>query len=1327
MFNRSSTEMDSLVTQSGFIRDFACPAPYVHQPDFMPVALKAPARLRLAEQGTPAPEAGMPYVMACLALILARHVTTETLVIGVFDRISGRAWPARIIARREGRFDVLVRCLERDWRLPGRLRKRAQRQGGGRVPVGVQISRGGRGRSSDGGAEVMLHCIWRGCIPQLTLEYNCRLYTAGAMVSVVRQLEHLLQRVPPSCPSRIGRIRLMPPGETRRVLVDFNRHEAMFPLDQTLDQLVEAQARRTPVAVACVHDDQCFRYSALDREADIVMDVLRRHGIGRGDFVAVFQPRGIGFLVCMLGIWKTGAAYVPIEFSYPAERISYMLEDSMPSAVLVEATTLSVHDVVLNQIASSTLVLCREAGRIFPIFNSGPTPAMTKSSVFLSQGKAHPTDPAYMIYTSGSTGHPKGAIVRHDSAVNHILGEVQRLGAGALVCFLQTAPASSDISVWQMVAPLLFGGRTVIVDDVMDVERLAGQIITQGATLVELVPVVIRHLLLYLDSAAPVPLALPSLRYLIFTGEAAPVELVNVWLQRYPEIPVINAYGPTEAADDVTQALIRQPLPTMQLRTSIGQPLPNVILYICDAQGCPLPVGTPGEIFVGGIAVGNGYWRQPGQTQERFSPDPFGVQGSTRVYRTGDMGRWLDDGSVDYLGRMDEQLQIRGMRVELGELERVLEQCPGVAQGAVVGLSGESGDLRLRACVVPIIGALLDTAEVKQWMARHFPMALVPSDILLLAALPMTPAGKIDRRRLVQMDGASWQISHATTEPVIEGGDPETLEWRLLRIWRQELGCSALGLDDDFFGAGGDSLAALTISAAARAKGIRVRPQDIFRHPTVAGLAARVRGLMSAPQGAPGASPGGLKPIEPLSLAARCAILDCEGSYEDVHPPTSTQQGIYLQAVLSRDKTVYVDQYCYALEGRLNISHFQACWDRVMRRHAVLRSGFLRRFERRLLQVVWRDVRLPLEIVDAARLTASARNDLIAALKSDALAAGFVLDQPPLMRLALVRLDPECHYLVWTHHHLILDGWSMNQVLGEVLADYDAMSRGEVPDSTPPRVTFRDYIDWMQQQDLSAVEDFWKRTLTPLLDRGRAEASKPASGDPRYVHLDRELGPLESALGRFAQETGCTPAILYQAAWALALCCRSGGHVARFGMVMSGRHALPAGDLTDVVGMCVTTLPVQVTLPDRPGGVMAWLREMQTRMLSLQDCEYTPLTRIREWLEIPPSVSLFDSLLVMSNYRPLSAGQNSVLLVRGDAFRTIPTYGLTLIVNAVPRPGLRLIFDENQYDAEVAGVIMDCLYGALRSLVSEIQSPWRLGHARPMWPAGGDAWTKDSL
>ncbi len=584
------------------------------------------------------------------------------------------------------------------------------------------------------------------------------------------------------------------PSESITLLETWNNTEKGYDLQQTVHNRFETQVIRTPQAIAIVDDSCSLTYQEVNERANQLAHWLQAQAVKINDLVGLYAERSCDFLVGILGIMKAGGAYVALDPKYPQDRIEYMIQNSEVSVLVTQ----------------SHLV-----GRIAGTGDSLAVICLDTDQQILNQLSTHnlglpvkPEGRAYMIYTSGSTGMPKGAIVRHNGALNHIEAERDVLKFPAAFNFLQTAPASSDISVWQYLGPVICGGKVVVLDDVTQSEKLFTLVNRHQIQVVELVPVALQLLMEYVRTLPKAEQVFTELDWMMATGEAVSVDLVNDWLRLFPHIPVVNAYGPTEAADDVIQCAIHKPLPASQRSVPIGKPLANLGVYLVDDYLRLVPPGIPGEICIGGIGVGEGYWKNPEKTAASFVSNPF-KEGDT-LYRTGDLGRWLEDGSVEYLDRIDNQVKVRGFRIELGEVESALSSIAGVRENVVIIRDDLPGGTALAAYVVLSSDAHaeasegLSAPEIRAALRAKLPDFMVPAAVSVLESLPLTPAGKIDRKSLPRPDSIQT-ASGEYTKP------RNPTEQEIADVWQSLMNIEKISVKANFFELGGHSLIAVRI------------------------------------------------------------------------------------------------------------------------------------------------------------------------------------------------------------------------------------------------------------------------------------------------------------------------------------------------------------------------------------------------------------------------------------------------------------------------------------------------------------------------------------
>ncbi|MBB5935020.1 amino acid adenylation domain-containing protein [Streptomyces zagrosensis] len=644
------------------------------------------------------------------------------------------------------------------------------------------------------------------------LDYSTELFdppTARALVErLLRVLRHIAAH--PSIP--IGEIDVLAAAERDELLREFNRSERPTDLIDVVAR-IQQFAADTPQAIALVDDQGETDYATLAGRASALTRRLTSAGAGPNAVVAVFAKRSAAVPTALLGILGAGAAYLPLDPTGPAARNADMLARSGARAVLTDPA----HAAAAEELAAA-------AGGDIPVLEFDTS---CDAPGALAQPVGTPDDLAYILFTSGTTGRPKGAMVHRRGMNNHLLAKVEDLTLTASDSVLQNAPLSFDISVWQMLTALVVGGRTRIAGDdlVADPDQLFGQVADEQITGVEVVPALLRTALDGWDLTGDTP-QLPHLRWLMVTGEALAPDLCVRWFERFPGIPLINAYGPTECSDDVTHAWLTADTPlTTGQRVPIGRVIRNTQLYVLDPHLRPVALGAVGELYVGGTGVGYGYIGDPAKTADAFLPDPFSGQRGARLYRTGDQVRYRPGGHLEFLGRNDHQVKIRGQRIELAEVESALRATDGVRDAVVTVRTEPAGHHRLIGYYTG--DAAPDT--VRAGITGALTTAMIPSVLISLAALPLSDNGKVDRKQLPEPDLPAAGTGRA---PATER------EKALCAIFAEVLGVPSVGVDDDFFDLGGHSLLATRLAARVRAAlGVRLPVRLLFEAPTVAGLA----------------------------------------------------------------------------------------------------------------------------------------------------------------------------------------------------------------------------------------------------------------------------------------------------------------------------------------------------------------------------------------------------------------------------------------------------------------------------------------------------------
>jgi amino acid adenylation domain-containing protein len=657
------------------------------------------------------------------------------------------------------------------------------------------------------------------------ITYQVSRYAAAEIEGLLEYLRELLEGMAANPEGLLSELPLLPEADRRRIMSAWNETQRDFPLDRCFHQLFEAQAARSPDAVAVTFGTQQQTYRELNRNANRLARGLVELGVGPDVIVTLFAERGIAFLTAVLAIFKAGGAYLPLDPSHPVRRNLDLLAQSGASLVLQTRDSVPVFS---RAPATGDSPMRARVLYIDELIERSPESENLPP-------RSMPFNLAYVIYTSGSTGRPKGVMVEQRGMLNHLFAKISDLRLVEADIIAQTASQCFDISVWQFLAALLVGGQTHVVNDavVYDSRLLLREVEGRGVSILETVPSLLGVMLEEMTRRDDPPRpALAALRWLIPTGEALPPVLCRRWLDAYPRIPMLNAYGPTECSDDVAHHAIYQVPSPEVLNVPVGRPVANTRLYVLDQLLQLVPVGVAGELCVSGVGVGRGYLNDPRRTAAAFVPDPFSRDEGARLYRTGDRARHLPDGTIEFLGRRDEQVKVRGHRIELGEIETVIGHLRGVRQAVVVVREQRPGDKRLVAYVVPRQDVSFAPDELRRHLGEQLPDYMVPSDFVILDDLPLTANGKIDHQSL-----PSPRQSKPETDDLYEPPRNST-EQALAEIWAEVLGVERAGIQDNFFDLGGHSLLATqVVSRLHHVLNVEVGVRAVFESPTLAELA----------------------------------------------------------------------------------------------------------------------------------------------------------------------------------------------------------------------------------------------------------------------------------------------------------------------------------------------------------------------------------------------------------------------------------------------------------------------------------------------------------
>ncbi|QOK93783.1 non-ribosomal peptide synthase/polyketide synthase (plasmid) [Ralstonia pseudosolanacearum] len=1109
-----------------------------------------------------------------------------------------------------------------------------------------------------------------------SLDYATALFDRETIERYLGYLHRLLAAMVENDSQEVNRIALLDEDERAQLLESWNETKAAYPDASTIHGLFEAQVRRTPEAIAVEHEGQQVSYAELNVRANRVAHALRRLGVGPDARVGLCAERSVELVIGLLGILKAGGGYVPLDPSYPQDRLAYMLEDSAPAAVLTQGP-------VREQLGKLSVPVLDLASPLEGEAEHGPQIEALK-----------PHHLAYVIYTSGSTGRPKGVMNEHSGVVNRLWWAQQTYRLDASDRILQKTPFGFDVSVWELFWPLLAGARLVMArpEGHKDPAYLAATIEQAGITTLHFVPSMLQ---LFLDQVEAG--RCQGLRRILCSGEALPHALQQRGLARFPQSELHNLYGPTEAAIDVTSW--RCNAESHPGIVPIGRPIANTQIYVLDVHQQPVPLGVTGEIYIGGVGVARGYLNRPELTAERFVANPFHGEGRERMYRTGDLGRWLPDGSLEYQGRSDAQVKLRGFRIELGEIEARLSQCIGVREAVVTMREDVPGEQRLVAYYVS--DEAIEAQVLREQLQTSLPEYMVPAAYVRLERLPLTPNGKLDRKGLPAPDGQAY-ASSAYEAPQGE------VEQTLASIWQTLLGVERVGRHDDFFALGGHSLQAVRLMSLVEQAGWRADVSRLFLQPTLAGFSASitVADAVDIPanriaSGCTRITPSML-PLASLSQAAidrmAAQVPGGAANIEDIYPLAPLQEGILYHHLMAKQRDPYLLFAMFRMDSRTRLEAFAQGLQSLIARHTILRTAVIWDGLDEPMQVVWRQARLERQPM---RLDA-ADGDIATQLKQrfDQGLHGLDLRQAPLMRLVFAEDAASGGWVAMlVFHHMVDDATSMKW-LGTELEACLANEARHLPRAIP----FRNYVARTRQAIAgNAHEAFFREMLADVVEPTLPFGLQDVRGGELAIgQATRRLsGPLSRRLRQQARLLKVSAASLHHLAWARVVGATSGRDDVVFGTVLMGRSQGGRG-AEHTVGMFINTLPLRVLLDDRM--VSAGARDTHVRLAALMGHESAPLAEAQRCSGVAAPQPLFGALL---NYRqnmqqPEPAGQVSAawagIDVLGMDERT--NYPLTAVVDDLGDDFGLIVQTVPGMDAER---IVGYLETALASLVASLE------------------------
>jgi amino acid adenylation domain-containing protein/non-ribosomal peptide synthase protein (TIGR01720 family) len=1107
----------------------------------------------------------------------------------------------------------------------------------------------------------------------LRIGFDAARFDEALVERMLGHLDTLLEGIVARPDAELAALALLTAPERQKLLVTWNDTAFAHPTELAIHEVFEAQAARTPDAVALSFEGSDLTYRELDERANRLAHALRARGVGPDTLVGVAMDRSLELLVALYGVLKAGGAYLPLDPEYPRDRLAFMLEDSKPRVILTQAHLAAVlpeHGAALIRLDSEWDTIAAE---------SAERPARAGLTL---------DDLAYVIYTSGSTGRPKGAMNAHRGILNRLQWMQHAYGLTPADRVLQKTPFSFDVSVWELFWPLMFGARLVVArpGGHREPAYLVDTIADQGITTTHFVPSMLK---VFLDE--PGIERCSSLSRVFASGEALPAALVDRLHARLPGTRLHNLYGPTEAAVDVTSFVC---VPGAAV-VPIGRPVHNTRIYLLDERLAPVPEGLRGELYIGGVQVGRGYLNRAELTAERFIRDPFDATPGARLYRTGDVARYLPSGDIEYLGRADFQVKVRGFRIELGEIEADLLGHPVVREAVVLARDEGAGDRRLVAYLVCAAGPKPTAAELRAFLKEKLPDYMVPAAFVFLDALPLTSSGKIDRKALPAPEEGERAAAGATfaapTSPV---------EAELARIWASVLRLEKVGVHDDFFEVGGDSILSIQIVSRAQQSGIRVTPRQIFEHPTIAELSAvaGTKQIVAAEQGVV-TGPVPLTPVERWWLEIPRA------------DPHHWNQSVFVE-----------------IRDAVDPSAMERAVTRLLEHHDALRLRLARVGDAYQQVIAAPGASAPFRRVDLSSVAADARHAAIEAAATEA-QSSLSLAEGPIVRVVLFTAGAgEPTRLLVVAHHLGVDGVSWRILLDDLWGACAQAQRG-LPMALPAKTTsFKRWAEKLAEHARSdaagADAGYWLGQPRDVAARLPLDVERGDNdeGSSRTVLVSLAADETEQLLREVPDAYRTQINDLLLTALAQAFSGWTGAPGALFDFEGHGREELfEDADVTRTVGWFTVVYPVAIALP-AAGGAGEAIKSVkeQLRAVPGRGVGYGLLRYLRDGDPVSAQLGALPQAEVSFNY----LGQVDQALPEDAPFRWAQGPSGPL---RSPRAGRRYLVDvnariaqgrlhvwfgysENRHRRATVEALGARFIEALRALVAHCLSPEARGH-----------------
>jgi amino acid adenylation domain-containing protein len=1008
-----------------------------------------------------------------------------------------------------------------------------------------------------------------------------------------------------------------------QLLFEFNETDSQYPKEKDVVKLFEEQVKKRMGKMVLVHKDNQLTYGGLNKKSNKLAHQLRQKGVRPDTIVGIIMERSVEMIIGILGILKAGGTYLPVDPGYPGERITYMLEDNSCPIVIIKGRRSEIR----RNIGPCEIIDIEK-------------PGLLQEEVEHLERTVTPKDLIYVIFTSGSTGRPKGAGVYHRGFMNLINWYIREFGLNSSDSTLLLTSLSFDLTQKNIFAPLAVGGTLHIPTvNYYDPPAILQGIWTKSLTWLNCTPGMFYKLIEEEDKLHK----LSSLRYVFLGGEPISMAVFRKWFgSDYCNAEVVNTYGPTECSDVCSFYRIDRWGPDLSESVPIGKPIYNTQLYVLDPYLRLLPVGVPGELCISGDGVGLGYINFAQLKSEKFVSVSFGKAPAKVLYRTSDLTRWLLDGNIEFLGRIDNQVKIRGFRIELGELETQLLKHDKIKEAVVIALDskvsersnhgGGNGDKYLCAYIV-FEGAFDKSSikkEIREYLLSKLPGYMIPSYFVLLDKLPLNPNGKIDRKALQDPKKEDVHCEEYFAPR-------NELEIKLVEIWEKVLTRNPIGISENFFMIGGDSIKLIQIAARMKKQGYQFEMSDLFTHQSISELSPHIKYVKHVKEmdeiAGPDDKPG--PESVPKDIFDRLTK-KYSGEIEDMYPLTPMQEGMLFHVLYENSSSLFINQISYRLHDEIDLSVVEKSVNELIKRHDILRTvfvygGYIEGVEKPL-QLVLKTRRAKILYEDINKKIAfSNKEQFIKRFKLKDRQSPFDLSEDLLLRLAIIKLDKSGYEFIWTYHCILMDGWSRSIMILDFNEIYASNREGRKCQLAPV-IPFENYIKWLEKRCKNESKKYWEKYLEGYEEVSSVPKMKASINKEAGFVLSHASVVLEdekiAVLNNITRKNRVTLNILFQTIWGIILGKYTGKNDVVFGNIVSGRPPLLEG-IETMVGLFTNMIPVRVRF-DENTTFMELLREIQQDAFKSEPHHYYPLVEIQSACSLKQH--LFDHFYVFQNF-----------------------------------------------------------------------------------------------